>query len=950
MSQRDGHGSGRVVAPPIPSDGPKAVPGGPPSAILPIEEANRSLSISHQQKDIEFDGRPAKSSPAAAQSDPTREFLHAVLANELLPVELAEPVSIFDTALDDYQRDAVARAIQVNELFVIEGPSGTGKTRVGVEIANQVVSRGSRVLFLSPTPGAIEVLLPRLATEKAVVRRLAPTESVNQLPLEIAAFTMTGRRAALRLRLQQSAELNLAAAADKLATLERLLPIWEKLVDLRNKQSHRRAAQETRRSQLHSLADDVRREAESNTDSAPYNVQRLRQSDAAHARRMAALEASAEDLQARRQTAEAELRTAESDCQSLKPKAAAIEHGRWYTLTFWKARSEGTVLDRLTQAEARLTQAKEKLDELAKSERKLADDLRIADQEHAAERSRFLEAETHRRKSELIEAIEQTDREIESDGQIELALRADLLKVGTDDSQGLAFEAVINRAVREHAQAQEAARDTLTRLDELVSESVRHVDIVAGPIAGIASDPDVAAVGSFDTLIVDDAHRLAEAEFLAAARLARRWILLGEPIEAVSTRGRATQASLFARLATALRHDVWVQDSAKLTCRLYPVRGTVRRRLECEPVADAPEIELRVFNPPDGEPTLAEVAFPSDTSPAIAREYLHRELGEMTCQPRCRTVRWEEVPDGIIARFGPADPAASIAEIGSGIREELVGLETRAVRFDSDWTFDRAKTWVAENIGRRESGRIAFLSRPQRACPGLAQWLNSAFDVGFQLPAAVDDAAHVEFLAVPDTDSRRRHEPRRPSNGRVGGAGYEIDLADPRRRAAIPVDFADLPSNGFVNVPEAQALIRYLESLNHVSNIAVTAPYPSQVTVLRRLIARSPRLADVTVLDVDEAPRHECDLLAVSLTRSHVNRAVTFGERPGILAGLLARARKKLLFAGDPGTLARRLQWEGPVDHLDAAESFRERGWIAALADCPRVTPPRHRSLAEAAR
>ena len=97
------------------------------------------------------------------------------------------------------------------------------------------------------------------------------------------------------------------------------------------------------------------------------------------------------------------------------------------------------------------------------------------------------------------------------------------------------------------------------------------------------------------------------------------------------------------------------------------------------------------------------------------------------------------------------------------------------------------------------------------------------------------------------------------------------------------------------------------------------------------------------MLDAREAANHECDLLVVSLTRSHVTRAVTFGEGPAILAGLLGRARKKVLFAGDPGTLARRLQWEGPVDHLDAIEAARERAWVAALADCPRVSPPRHR-------
>jgi len=360
--------------------------------------------------------------------------------------------------------------------------------------------------------------------------------------------------------------------------------------------------------------------------------------------------------------------------------------------------------------------------------------------------------------------------------------------------------------------------------------------------------------------------------------------------------------------------------------------------LECEPVADAADIELRLFTPPGSDPTLAEVVFPERFTVSAAREYLVHELGEVTCQPRTRTGAWHSSGDGTTIRFGSADPDAVFANIDPGIREELVGLETRAVHFSADWSVERAKEWAAEHIGRRESGRLACLTRPHRACPGLARWLNRAFAAGFAVSATGDEEPHVEFLAVPDTEPRRRDH----RSGRVGGAGYEIDLADPRQRAALPADLSDLPAAGFVNLPEAQALLRFLEPLAR-PGLAVTSPFATQVAVLRRLAGRSARLANIPVLDALEAARHECDLLAVSLTRSHVARAVPFGENPGVLAGLLGGVRKKVVFAGDPGTLARRLQWEGPVDHLDAAESARERGWIAALADCPRVATPRRR-------
>ena len=48
-------------------------------------------------------------------------------------------------------------------------------------------------------------------------------------------------------------------------------------------------------------------------------------------------------------------------------------------------------------------------------------------------------------------------------------------------------------------------------------------------------------------------------------------------------------------------------------------------------------------------------------------------------------------------------------------------------------------------------------------------------DILAPVPEATDEVAHVEFLAVPDTDPRRRRdEQHRP--GRIGGAGYEIEL------------------------------------------------------------------------------------------------------------------------------------------------------------------------------
>jgi hypothetical protein len=77
--------------------------------------------------------------------------------------------------------------------------------------------------------------------------------------------------------------------------------------------------------------------------------------------------------------------------------------------------------------------------------------------------------------------------------------------------------------------------------------------------------------------------------------------------------------------------------------------------------------------------------------------------------------------------------------------------------------------------------------------------------------------------------------------------------------------------------------------------------------------------------------QREFPLVLVSLTRSHGHRAVSFGEEPPHLALALTRARTGLVVFGDPGTLARRGQWEGVLDHLDEAAAAREGAVVGAL-------------------
>ena len=209
---------------------------------------------------------------------------------------------------------------------------------------------------------------------------------------------------------------------------------------------------------------------------------------------------------------------------------------------------------------------------------------------------------------------------------------------------------------------------------------------------------------------------------------------------------------------------------------------------------------------------------------------------------------------------------------------------------------------------------------------------------GDWLPAGIAEAdlgvRFFEFIAVPPFS---KHEwPRE-------GAGLELDLTASRHADRLPVGLRPgLPARGFVNYLEAQALIRKLEAWSQKEAtpscaVAVLALYEGQVELLRRLIEQSEILrARSFPLEVAQPSRmhqRECDVVFLSLTRSHAHRCVAFGEDAKELPLALTRARARLLVFGDPGALCKRAGWHGPLDQLDAQSAQQELLRCARLLD-----------------
>jgi hypothetical protein len=527
--------------------------------------------------------------------------------------------------------------------------------------------------------------------------------------------------------------------------------------------------------------------------------------------------------------------------------------------------------------------------------------------------------------------------------------------------------------------------------------------LATDPEFGSAAFTEPPGGAVFDLLIFEEAERITESDLLQAARRARRWILVADadsvngPPQAVEM-ARAGHPPAGPRLALplpcvferlwGLLHSgpsrlayVWKQEKDRLQCRLRSIPADINHYLETEHVADHPEIELQILTLPGHRPELAEIHFPPGMALEKAKQFVLHELEEVAVQASAPHLRWTEASDRLVLRLAEPELAHDhIVDLGLGVRE-MVGrasdgadspapstvYPTCCLEFDrsAGWGRDRAEDWVARYLGLRDLGRTAELRVCHRMSPRLGEWFRGLLPfAGYGAPASNNGAdergSAFEFVPVPavsrgpelDRSSGTRGRPA-PGGSRLrGGAGLEVDLADSRQRDRLPLEHrSHLPSRGHVNYLEAQAVVRRLARLGQeaadgkeTGSVAVIAFSAGQAALIRRLVEQDALLRSASLrLRIDVASgfrQDEADLVLVSLTRSHTHRAVAFAASPEELILALTRGRSRLIVFGDHGTVARRLQWEGALEGLDAGAADRERGLLSHLLPPGCSAPP----------
>jgi superfamily I DNA and/or RNA helicase len=132
--------------------------------------------------------RTALERARAAGSDRLAQ-LRRVLLGEVKP-SFADKSEIETFAsLNESQQQAVALASRAEDIAMIHGPPGTGKTTTVVEVIRQAISRGEKVLACAPSNMAVDNLFERLlAASVSVVRLGHPARVMPELrsnPLDL---------------------------------------------------------------------------------------------------------------------------------------------------------------------------------------------------------------------------------------------------------------------------------------------------------------------------------------------------------------------------------------------------------------------------------------------------------------------------------------------------------------------------------------------------------------------------------------------------------------------------------------------------------------------------------------------------------------------------------------------------------------------------------------------
>jgi hypothetical protein len=570
-----------------------------------------------------------------------------------------EAMAVVDQELDWCQRQAVARALATPDLCLVAGHPRTGKARVAVEIITQAALRGERVLLVATATAAIDRVLAQIADREGLypLRWLDAAEVAAHLPVEIQGMTQVERLRALRVTLP----LVLSGkdqAEERCRRRKEEEILWPTIVHL----TQRKVELDQRLAACRQRRDEI--------------VQNVRARAAARI---------------------AELRR---ELETLAPLVRARETGRWWSRNWWRAMFHRDVCRRKKSIDEQLAQAQAEMDGVEK-------DLGETEMGRRLQECRQEEIDLEQSQGALAEEWKN------------LIARIDTVTLRPEAMTLEAVKASQERWLVQFREDEEACRFTrhwAQHLRALIDGLPGSANPLAATISAVAGR--ITSDLFFDLAIVLDAHQTSEADYLELARRARRIVLIGE-LRDDGPAVNVSKAPYFLRLWSHLHAAPqrlpysWSADNGKLCCRLRSLAAGQRKCLQREPVADFPEIELRILSVPGTRPTLAQIVFPHTMSLPAAKQYVYKELQEIAIQSAGRNACLYEEGDRFHFRF-QADARSmervvlddGIAEILDSEKRATIGLE-----FDksSGWHRENVEAWLDQHVPLRDLGRTIYL-------------------------------------------------------------------------------------------------------------------------------------------------------------------------------------------------------------------------------------------------
>ncbi len=104
-----------------------------------------------------------------------------------------EKIVFFNPQLNELQRKAVSMALEAEDVAILHGPPGTGKTQALIEIIRQAKSRGETVLVSAPSNAACDHIVDCLADCEVPVTRFGhPARMVPRVRTHTFAYKLAG--------------------------------------------------------------------------------------------------------------------------------------------------------------------------------------------------------------------------------------------------------------------------------------------------------------------------------------------------------------------------------------------------------------------------------------------------------------------------------------------------------------------------------------------------------------------------------------------------------------------------------------------------------------------------------------------------------------------------------------------------------------------------------------